>query len=319
MSSHSGERQPVPQGDPGVGHRDDLATAPERTAHGSERHPLLQLEGISYWYPTGLPVLNSVDLEVRAGEVVAVVGPSGCGKSTLLSIIADLRQPTEGVVTWHDLPGAANGNGKRRLSLVFQRDTVLPWRTVEQNIAFGLKYIDISDKERKERVDRLLALGRLTDFRSHYPKQLSGGMRRRVALLTGVAPLPEVLLLDEPFSGLDEPTRVGVHSDLLEIVYELNLTVIIVTHDIGEAISLADRILVLTKRPSRISWSLDTSIGRPRDLLSLRATEQYSDLYAATWSHLWRVNSGGAPAPPAMSAPARDLAAPDWQPEKDKG
>jgi NitT/TauT family transport system ATP-binding protein len=253
---------------------------------------LFTLENVNFSYSSGLEVLKSVNLVVKPGEIVAVTGPSGCGKSTLLHIIAQLVKPTGGTFSWHnEQSDRSKLPSRRRLSLVFQRDTVFPWRTVEENIAFGLDYIDITAAERKERIEWLLQLGRLEEFRSVWPKQLSGGMRRRVALLMGVAPLPEVLLLDEPFSALDEPTRVGVHADLLDIVYKLNLTVVLVTHDIAEAVSLADRILLLSRRPSQFVWSLNTELGRPRDLLSLRQTQRYADLYASTWKELWQVDS----------------------------
>ncbi len=258
--------------------------------------PLLRAEDLSFSYATGLHVLDSIDLALYPGEVLSITGPSGCGKSTLLHLIAELETPSGGTLTWNSsAPTGAKKPKQRRLSVVFQRDTVLPWRTVEQNIEFGLHYIDMTPDERKERVEWMLQIGHLEDFRNAWPKQLSGGMRRRVGLLQGIAPLPEVVLLDEPFSALDEPTRVGLHGDLLDMVERLNLTLVLVTHDIAEAITLSDRVVILSTRPSRVAWSVETGFGRQRDLLAVRQTEQYARLYADTWRELWG-NKGRADA-----------------------
>ncbi len=155
--------------------------------------------------------------------------------------------------------------------------------------------MSISEKEKRERIDSLLRLVKMQDFRRAYPKQLSGGMRRRVAVLTGVAPFPHLLLLDEPFGGLDEPTRVAVHADLLEIIYRLGLTVILVTHDLAEAITLGDRVLILTHRPAQVARVIETGLGRPRDVQAIREMPEYQKLYAETWHELWK-QTGTVPA-----------------------
>jgi NitT/TauT family transport system ATP-binding protein len=249
----------------------------------------LRMNRVSFSYSNGSQIFSGLDLEVREGEVLSVVGPSGGGKSTLLHLLAGIEKPTSGAIEWSG--DIASRTDRRPLSLVFQRDTVFPWRTVEQNISFGLDYVDISREDRRSRIDWLLKLGRLSDVRHAYPKHLSGGMRRRVALLMGIAPLPRVVLLDEPFAALDEPTRVGVHKDLLEIVYELGLTLVLVTHDIGEAVSISDRILLLSGRPSSVTWEFQTNLGRPRDVLSVRELESYAECYAETWRHLWAADA----------------------------
>jgi NitT/TauT family transport system ATP-binding protein len=254
---------------------------------------LVSVQGLQFAYPNGLVAVDGLDFTVSAGEVLSIVGPSGCGKSTLLSLLADLKQPLGGTIEWNtEIVGEGQPAGKkpprRRLSLVFQRDTVLPWRTVEQNVALGLDYVSISKADRLERISSLLRLVRMEDFRKAYPNQLSGGMRRRVALLTGVAPLPHLLLLDEPFAALDEPTRVMVHADLLEIIYRLGLSVILVTHDLAEAITLGDRVLVLTNRPARAARFLETNLGHHRDVRTVRELPEYQALYAETWHELWR-------------------------------
>lgn len=247
--------------------------------------PILRLNEVAYVYPTGLRALDSIELEVSSGEVVGIVGPSGCGKSTLLSIIAGLLKPTGGSIEWEAHTADAL-DARRRLSLVFQRDTLLPWLTVEKNVGFGLRYLPISRRERADRISRLLRLAGLEDVRRAYPYQLSGGMRRRVAFLTGVAPLPRVLLLDEPFSALDEPTRVTIHAEVLSIIKELGMTVLLVTHDLAEAISFSDRACILTARPGRIAAVHEIPFGFPRDVLAVRETLEYQTLYRALWHQL---------------------------------
>ena len=263
--------------------------------------PLVAVEGLRYAYPGGLVAVDGRDFTLGVGEVLSIVGPSGCGKSTLLSLLAGLKQPLDGTVTWNtDIVGQETAAGtkplRRKLSLVFQRDTVLPWRTVEQNVALGLNYVSISKQERQERISSLLRLVRMEDSRKMYPNQLSGGMRRRVALLTGVAPLPHLLMLDESFAALDEPTRVSVHQDLLEIIYRLGLSVILVTHDLAEAITLGDRVLVLTKRPAKVARVIETKLGHDRNIRTVRERPEYQHLYAETWHELWN-QTEKAPAP----------------------
>ncbi len=226
------------------------------------------------------------------GSVVAVIGPSGCGKSTLLALCAGLVRPSVGEITWGDLP-ELESHGRRRLSLVFQADTLMPWLSVEKNIAFGLRYVRLTVRERRERIDMLLDLGGLSEFRTAYPRQLSGGMRRRVAFLTGVAPMPQVLLLDEPFSALDEPTRVDIHGAVLNIIRELGITVVLVTHDLAEAISLGDVVHILTMRPSRVAYSKPIPLGRERDVHSLRESEGFHKIYRELWHEL-NVQAGKA-------------------------
>jgi ABC-type nitrate/sulfonate/bicarbonate transport system ATPase subunit len=270
-----------------------------------QHSPLLTVRALRYAYPSGLVAVDGLDFAVSAGEVLSIVGPSGCGKSTLLSLLAGMKQPAGGEIEWNEelVADAAPADAsvsrgrrkprRRRLSLVFQRDTVLPWKTVEQNVGLGLDYVSISKAERRERITSLLQLVRMDDFRNAYPNQLSGGMRRRVALLTGVAPLPHLLLLDEPFAALDEPTRVMVHADLLEVIYRLGLAVILVTHDLAEAITLGDRVLVLTNRPARAASTIETNLGHERDVREIRERPEYLELYAETWHELWKQTSRG--------------------------
>jgi NitT/TauT family transport system ATP-binding protein len=230
-----------------------------------------------------------VSLTIGRGQIVSVVGPSGCGKSTLLSLIAGLREPTQGAVRWHNSAGdEPDARSSRLFTMVFQKDTLLPWLSVRSNVAFGLRYVEMSDSARKERLSWLLELGGLTEFAQAYPYQLSGGMRRRVAFLAAIAPLPKVLLLDEPFSALDEPTRVELHNRILAIVYELGMSVFLATHDLGEAVSLSDEVHILTRRPARVADTHLVGFGHDRDVLAIRETEEYLGLYRELWSGLRR-------------------------------
>jgi NitT/TauT family transport system ATP-binding protein len=268
---------------------------------------LLEVSSLKYAYPPargsqqGVLAIEDVSFGLRPGTVLSVVGPSGCGKSTLLALIAGLQPPTSGQVSWTPSnPEALAKRSQRLYTMVFQKDTLLPWLRVEGNIGWGLRYLNLSDAERKERVTRLLDLVGLTEFRRAYPYQLSGGMRRRVAFMTGVAPLPQVILLDEPFSALDEPTRVNIHEEVKRIVTELGMAVILVTHDLGEAITLSDRVCILTRRPARVAKMFEIPFGGERDIRSLRETDEYQAIYKALWHEL-NVQIGGAATP----APAR--------------
>jgi NitT/TauT family transport system ATP-binding protein len=251
------------------------------------RPEILRIAGVQYSYPSGLQALGGLDLELGLGEVVAIVGPSGCGKSTLLSLIADLAPPSAGTITWDEARLAQADHGGRRLSMLFQRDTVLPWRTVEKNIRFGMESMSMPKQERREWIDTLLKLGNLEEFRKAYPRTLSGGMRRRLGLLMSLAVRPAVLLLDEPFSALDEPTRVELASDVIKLAYRYKVSVVLVTHDLGEAISIADRIVVLSNRPARVQRTFNVGFGHDRDVVALRETREYAALYGELWHELW--------------------------------
>ena len=263
--------------------------------------PVLQVSGLQYAYPSGLQALGGIDMELRAGELIAIVGPSGCGKSTFLSMIAGLALPTGGEISWDDdqLPAE---DYRRHLAMLFQRDTVFPWRTVEKNIQFGMECLDLPKNQRHEWTDRLLEMGGLTAFRKSYPRALSGGMRRRVGLLTALAVRPSILLLDEPFAALDEPTRVEMLGDVLKLVYEYHVSVMLVTHDLAEAISIADRIIVLSNRPATVDSVFGVTFGHSRDIIKLRETPEYADIYRRLWHKLWSVIREGKQPLDALAA-----------------
>ncbi|MDB4975309.1 MAG: transporter ATP-binding protein [Myxococcaceae bacterium] len=209
--------------------------------------------------------LSGIDLTVEAGELVCLLGPSGCGKSTLLNLAAGFLLPSAGQVTVSDREVRAPGPDR---AVVFQEYALFPWMTVAANIAFALELQKRPQAEIVARVDELLALLRLSEFRSHFPKDLSGGMRQRVAIARALALDAPTLLLDEPFGALDALTRRTLQDELLRIWRQFDKTILFVTHAVDEALYLADRIVVLTYRPGTIKRVLSVRLPRPRDLAS---------------------------------------------------
>jgi NitT/TauT family transport system ATP-binding protein len=260
--------------------RDDLLAGAVRGDTQASTGTAVSISSVTFAYP-GIHVLDSLDFAVRRGRVVGVVGPSGCGKSTLLSLVAGLNAPTSGTI--EVMPGAA---GRHPLSMLFQQDTLLPWLNARDNICLFAKFQGIRRRTISERVANLIREAGLEKFETAFPYQLSGGMRRRVAFLTAIAPLPEILLLDEPFSSLDEPTRISIHQVVLDIVRQLEMTVILVTHDLAEAITLSDEIVMLTRRPGSVSRKYEVPFPRSRKVLELRNTDQFLSLYGQLWDDL---------------------------------
>jgi ABC-type nitrate/sulfonate/bicarbonate transport system ATPase subunit len=226
--------------------------------------------------------IAGISLEVRQGEVVAIIGPSGCGKSSLLRILAGLDPQYEGEIRWSLGEGASQGK-QLRSATVFQGDSTLPWMSVEKNLRIGCSSLKLSRKELDTRVSYYLSLVGLSDFRASYPHELSGGMRQRVAIARALATEPLLLLMDEPLAALDAQTRVVLQQELVRIWRETNSTVVYITHDISEAISLADRIVVMTARPGRIKAIRDVSFGRDRDVVHMRATSNFRELEVELW------------------------------------
>jgi len=196
-----------------------------------------------------LEVLDRVSFQVASGEVVAIVGPSGCGKSTLLSILGGLLRPSEGQA---ELRGAPPAGSLNPLTFVFQDFALLPWCTVEANVEFPLMHTALSASERRAVVDDALRRTGLTDFRGAYPKQLSGGMRQRVGIARALAVRPAILLMDEPLSALDSQTRELLMEDFIKLLADGSMGAVYVTHNLEEAVRLADRIVVLSRRPGRV-------------------------------------------------------------------
>jgi NitT/TauT family transport system ATP-binding protein len=228
-----------------------------------------------------LVAIDGLDLEVLAGELVAVVGPSGCGKSSLLLAINGLLRPARGRV-------AVGGQGVQRAgqasAMVFQEFALLPWRTAIDNVRLGLEISDLPPGERRAAAERSLRLVGLADFADHYPHQLSGGMRQRVALARALATGRETLLLDEPFGALDAQTRYVMLRHLLHIWEHERKTILMVTHDLDEAIYLADRVIVLSARPGRLLEVVRIELPRPREL-----EIRNSPAFAAYRRRLWQM------------------------------
>jgi NitT/TauT family transport system ATP-binding protein len=215
-----------------------------------------------------IPVLEDLNLEVQNGEFICLVGPSGCGKSTLLNVMGGFLSPTAGSVKIDAEP--VHGPDPRRI-LVFQDHGVFPWLTVEGNIGFGLS--KLSDAERKQRIAHYVQLVRLQGFEHTYPSDLSGGMKQRLQVARALAVNPDILYLDEPFGALDSVTRFIMRGELLRIWQTERRTIIFVTHDIDEAVQLADRVVVLSSRPAKIQDILTIDIEHPRNLSSPRYLE----------------------------------------------
>lgn len=218
--------------------------------------------------------LNETTLEIAANETVCIVGPSGCGKTTLLNLVAGFLQPTNGTVQVGGRTVAGPGADR---AVVFQADAVFPWLTVADNVGYGLRVQGTPSAERRERVEHYLELVGLADFRAAYPKELSGGMRKRVDLARAYASGPAVLLLDEPFGALDLFTKETMWLALAGVVAAEPKTSVFVTHDIEEALFLGDRVVVMTPRPARVHSIVDVPFGAGRDL-DLKATPEFQAL-----------------------------------------
>lgn len=222
--------------------------------------------------------LTSVSLDIEKGEFVSLVGPSGCGKTTLLRIIADLLSPTSGEIT---IAGESpkEARMKQRYGIVFQSAVLYDWRTVKKNIMLPLEIMHVPKADREERADKMLELVGLQDFSNHYPHQLSGGMQQRVGIARALAIQPEILLMDEPFSALDEFTREKLHEDLLRIWRKTNKTIVFVTHNISESVFLSDRVCVLSPHPGRLSAVIDVDLPRPRTQ-EMKNTQEFTNMVA---------------------------------------
>lgn len=226
-----------------------------------------------------LEVLQGIDLEVREGETLALIGPSGCGKSTLLGILGGMIEPTTGAI---EMRGAPPPGCLNPLTYVFQDFALLPWRSVADNVALGLEHHAIGRRERDERVRAVLALTGLEDFAAAYPKQLSGGMRQRVGIARAIAVRPAVLLMDEPLSALDAQTRELLQEELVAIWARERTTTVYVTHNLSEALHLADRVAVLSRRPGRLKQVIEVPIAREE-----RAAPAHAAALATLQAELW--------------------------------
>lgn len=249
--------------------------------------PKLEVKGLSYAYHSlkgETLALSNISLAVNPGEFIAVIGPSGCGKSTLLSLLCGLLSPSNGEIL---IDGNPLSESKVALGYMLQQDHLFSWRNILSNASLGLEIQKKLNPESKDRVLRMLdtyGLGQFTDAR---PDSLSGGMRQRAALIRTLALEPELLLLDEPFSALDYQTRLTVCDDIFSIIQETGKTAILVTHDLSEAISVADRIFVLTRRPGRLKATLPITFGNSRPSpLERRNEPEFSLYFNQVWKEL---------------------------------
>jgi NitT/TauT family transport system ATP-binding protein len=225
--------------------------------------------------------LDDINLDIPVGCFFMIVGPSGCGKTTLLRILAGLEEHSSG--TLEVASPAANRPGN---SMVFQGDSLFPWMTVWENAAYGLNMRGLPRGEVKNVVGHYLARTGLSRFHDYYPHQLSGGMRQRVSIARAFANDPDILLMDEPFSALDEQNKVLLQEELLRIWEETRKTVMFITHSVDEAVTLGDRIMIMTAHPGRSKVMVDVPFERPRRVLELRARPEYGELVYNIWGHL---------------------------------
>lgn len=224
-----------------------------------------------------------VDLAIEPRSVVALIGPSGCGKSTLLNMIAGLYPPSEGRVFYN---GQAVTDVNTNVGYMTQKDNLLPWRTVLDNVALPLELAGWPEPKRYETARAMISHVGLDGFEGKYQSELSGGMRKRVCLARMLLYEPQALLLDEPFAALDAQLRIAMHELLLRLWEENQQTIVLVTHDLVEAITLADRVVVFTRRPARVAFERDIDLPRPRDVREVRFTPEFHGIYNEIWDRL---------------------------------
>ena len=241
----------------------------------------IKIENVGVQFPDkngGEPViaLKDINLDIKEGEFISLLGPSGCGKTTLLRCIADLLQPTSGSISIEgQMP--KDIRLQKKFGIVFQNPVLYDWRTVRRNVCMPMELMGMPKKDRTARVSKMLELVGLMEFGQKYPHELSGGMQQRVGIARALAIRPQILLMDEPFSALDEFTKEKLHEDLLRIWRKTNKTVVFVTHNIQEAVFLSDRVVVLSPHPGRVSAVIDIDIPRPRDL-KVKSTQEFNNL-----------------------------------------
>jgi len=241
------------------------------------------VEHLSKRYPSGTLALDDVNLEIADGEFLAVVGPSGCGKSTLLRIMAGLDRASAGGVV---VEGERRDGTGLDHAVVFQEQSLFPWMKVTENVAFAFDSLNVPQVEIRRRVARELELVGLTQFAGAYPHELSGGMKQRVAVARAFAVDPGILYMDEPFGALDEQTRVGLAGELMALWTRMRKTVVFVTHGIEEAVTLADRVVVLSARPGRVKAVIPIDLPRPRDAVAIRGEPSFGAYVVRIWDLL---------------------------------
>ncbi len=259
-----------------------LKPVPEPTDRLAPK-PMVTIDDVTMAFGAFVAVEN-VQLTVGDGEFLAVVGPTGCGKSTILNAIAGLLKPAKGQVT---IDGTPVSGVQNNIGYLFQQDALLPWKTAYENVELGLKFRGVGAAERREKVMGWLAKVGLKGFESRYPHQLSGGQRKRVQMAQALIIEPQVILMDEPFSALDIHTRHLMQNELLRLWQEDRRAVVMITHDLEEAIALGDRVVVLAAGPkSRVIESFPVDLERPRDVAEIKLDEKFMRLYRDIWASL---------------------------------
>jgi len=246
--------------------------------------PELRFDGISHSFTssdgTVVPALTDIDLRIEPGSFVSVVGPSGCGKSTLLRMASGLLQPTGGKVLLGDQPVEGI---RSDVGFVTQDSNLYPWLTLAGNVEFALKVRGVPAEERARRVTEQLAMVGLEGFENHYPHQLSGGMQKRGSIVRTLVYDPPVMLMDEPFGAVDAQTRMRLQAELLRIWESRRKTVLFITHDLAEAVTLSDYVVIMSRRPGRIKGVFHINLPRPRDVYDMAATPGYAEMYSTIW------------------------------------
>ena len=261
----------------------DLAPAANTTQDPSGF--VIRVENVSKVFHTpsqaNLGALTDIDLNVRPGEFVTVVGPSGCGKSTLLKLIAGFSPPSAGRIIFQ---GEQVRGLNTEVGYVPQESKLFPWLTVEENVGFGLDSKRFSRADRERQVSQFINLAGLAGFEKYYPAQLSGGMSKRASIVRALAYEPPVILMDEPFGPLDAQTRMVLQDELLKIWEHKHQTIVFVTHDLVEAVALADHVVVMTHRPGKIKDIIKVSMARPRNIFEIHRQEGFDEAYGRLWN-----------------------------------
>jgi len=263
---------------------------PDLAQTASESEPsqngiVIRVQNVSKVFQTpsqaNLGALTDIDLDIRAGEFVTVVGPSGCGKSTLLKLIAGFSACSAGRILFQ---GEEVRGLNTKVGYVPQESKLFPWLTVEENVGFGLDQKRYSRAHRERQVSHFINLAGLAGFEKYYPAQLSGGMSKRASIMRALAYEPPVILMDEPFGPLDAQTRMVLQDELLKIWEQKRQTIVFVTHDLVEAIALADRVVVMTHRPGKIKDIVDVPMTRPRNIFEIHREKGFDEAYGRLWN-----------------------------------
>lgn len=249
----------------------------------SQGRPVLEMDRANKTFRNGVVALEEISLQVRRHEFVSVVGPSGCGKSTLLKLISGIEPPTSGSVLYEGTPVEGLNT---RVGFVTQDSNLFPWLTLQENVEFALRMQRIGARERAERAREWIRLAGLAGFENSYPNQLSGGMQKRGSIARTLVYKPDFVLMDEPFGALDAQTRLFLQHELLEMRSRERLTVLFVTHDLQEAVALSDKVVLLSRSPSRVMKVVDVSLSRPRNVFKIHEQPGFKDIYNDLWETL---------------------------------